>query len=874
MQRTLVVATIVLLVVMDGGSQGLDAQLATRQAAADRLGVSVDALARLHSERGLSDAALAAIPPELLPGLMLRLHYPDFVRRRAAFRAQQEVDERGQIAPNALIRALRQLDALRPRMLRPSVAGVPGGRAVDPDDLIRTAGLNPDQSGWQWLGPDNIGGRTRAIVIHPQRSNTMWVASVGGGVWRTDDGGNSFRPVDDRMANLAVTTLVMDPKRPDTIYAGTGEGYYNVDALRGAGIFRTTDGVNWTQIAATATANFHYVNRLAVSADGAALLAATRDGIFRSADAARATWTRRLSDEIADVDTHPTDRLRAVAGGLRNGQAYVSTDGGSSWQVATHSRPWTGRVEITYARKNPSIVYASVATGGGEVWRSTDGGQSFEPMKTLTADGEPAEYLGGQGWYDNVIWAGDPTNENLVIAGGIDLWKSTNGGDTFVDISSWWSPQSAHADHHAITAHPGFDGKTNTVVYFGNDGGLYRTDDLYTVGGTVVPPRTKGWQRVNNNYGVTQFYGGSGQSASGMIVGGTQDNGTLVYAPGSGTMWRTMFGGDGGWSAAHPTDANVFYGEYVHLNIHRSTDGGQSAEFISGQFWDASVRQWRWKPLPFTIPDAQANTALFIAPFVLDPGNPDRILAGGLDLWRTNDARAANTNTRGPTWRSIKRSVGSEITAIAVMPGNSDRIWVGHRNGDVYRTENGTAASPTWQKVDERGPAANRLPNRYVTRITLDPRDPTIAFVTFGGYTSGNVWRTVDAAASWRDVGAGLPQAPIRSVVVHPANSKFVYLGTEVGVFASEDGGTTWSPTNEGPTNCSVDELFWMGTILVAATHGRGMFAIQLSGELQGQNIRFLDERARTGSSHRFAPVPRSTARSRVRGSFSMTSTR
>lgn len=830
MKRAWLVAgslTVCLLVIAD--SPPLGAQSATRRAAAERLGLSLDDLGRLHSDRGLSDAALATIPAELIPMMLLRLEYPDFVRRRAESRAQQEVDERGQIAPGVFGRALQQLDAMRARILRPAIAGMPNGRVANPSDLLaRTAGLNPDQTGWEWLGPANIGGRTRAIVIHPTRPNTFWVASVGGGVWRTDDAGNSFAAVDDRMSNLAVTTLAIDPRNPNTMYAGTGEGYYNVDALRGAGIFRTIDGVNWTAIPATGTADFHYVNRVAVGADGAAVLAATRTGIHRSVDAARASWTRTLPDEVGDVDTHPTDRLLALAGGLRNGQAYFSTNGGSTWQVATHSRPWTGRVELAYALRNPSVVYASVANASGEIWRSKDGGRNYEPMKTLTADGDPAEYLGTQGWYDNVVWAGDPTNENLVIVGGIDLWKSTNGGDTLVDISTWWDPRSAHADHHAITAHPGFDGTANRVVYFGNDGGIYRTNDLYTVGGNPLPPRINGWNRLNNNYGVTQFYGGGGQTTSGMIVGGTQDNGTVVYSPTGGTEWKTMFGGDGGWSAAHPSDPNVFFGEYVHLNIHRSLDGGKSAEFISGQFWDDALRRWRWKSLPFTIPDAQAQTALFIAPFVLDPSSADRILAGGRDLWRTNDARAPNSATSGPTWRSIKRSVGSEITAIAVMPGNPDRIWVGHRNGDVFRTNDGTSAAPAWQKLDDGGPVASRLPDRYVTRITPDSQNAQTIFVTFGGYVRGNVWRSIDDGATWRNVGAALPEAPVRSVVVHPTNSKFVYLGTEVGVLASEDGGTTWSPTNEGPTNCSVDELFWMGTRLVAATHGRGLFAIRL----------------------------------------------
>ena len=120
-------------------------------------------------------------------------------------------------------------------------------------------------------------------------------------------------------------------------------------------------------------------------------------------------------------------------------------------------------------------------------------------------------------------------------------------------------------------------------------------------------------------------------------------------------------------------------------------------------------------------------------------------------------------------------------------------------------------------------------PTRFCTRITIDPRNNNIVYVTFGGYNRGNVWRTTDGGVKWSNIGNLLPEAPVRSLAVHPRKSKFLYLGTEVGVFASEDSGATWGPTNEGPTNCSVDELFWLREVLVCATHGRGMFTINLS---------------------------------------------
>jgi photosystem II stability/assembly factor-like uncharacterized protein len=801
----------------------------TYDRAAKARGLTTGQGEQLRQTRGLTVAGLREIPEGALRRAVRRLDYLDLARAREAFRLRQSRDERGAAPAGALPAALRELDSTRARSAAvPLVAGVPTGREVHPRSLIpRTAGLGAGPGGWLSLGPGNIGGRTRSIVIHPANANLMWAGSVAGGVWRTDDGGQSWAPVDDFMSNLAVCCMIMDPTDPNVIYAGTGEGFSNMDALRGAGIFRTTDGAHWQQLGSTTGAEFQTVNRLAISSDGAVLLAATRAGIFRSVDVDRLTWTQALGEEIADVDFHPTNPSRAVAGGLNNGQAYHSTDGGQTWVEATHTGEWSGRVEVTYAVKDPSRVYASIDVGSGEIWRSTNGGKRYTRRKGL-AEGLPARYLGDQGWYDNVIWAGDPTDANLVIVGGVDLWKSTDGGNTLRDISTWWDRTSAHADQHAIVAHPGFDGAGNKTVFFGNDGGVFKTEDVYVVGNDAVLPRVNGWMELVNTYGVTQFYAGAGNAASGVIVGGAQDNGTLLFTPANGSEgWTEMFGGDGGWCAADASDPDFLYGEYVFLNVHRSTDGGATSEFISGQFWNGS--EWTWKPVPFRIPDARNQNALFIAPFVLDPNEPNRLLAGGSALWRTNDVKTPNTGSTGPSWTAIKPSAGTFISALAIARGDSDVVWVGHEDGQVFKTTSATASTPIWQRVDHTGPTPLTV-SRYCTGITIDAQDHDTVYLSFGGYTTGNVWKTTDGGATWANMGQSLPAAPVRALTLHPDHSNLVYLGAEVGLFASDDSGVNWSPTNEGPTNCSVDDLFWMDRALVCVTHGRGMFRIDLSG--------------------------------------------
>jgi len=701
---------------------------------------------------------------------------------RRKYRLLRLQDENGNIPTNAWLRAAAQKKKMRfnPNAW-PKREQLPSAERAGVESL-----------GWTWLGPGNIGGRVRSLLIHPTSPNIMWVGGVSGGVWKTTTGGQSWFPLDDFMGNLGVACMAIDPTNPNIIYAGTGE------VFQGAGIFKTTDGgVTWAHLSSTASPSFHYVGRLAIHpSNSQIILAATTTGIYRSTDGG-GNWSLRQAKPgpyaagFRDIDFDPGNGNKCIASGWTEEMLMFSTDGGVTWLNAS-GISGAGRIEVAYAPSNPNVVYASAQKNHGELYRSLDGGQTYSLRNTGNN-----YFLGDhdQGDYDNAIWV-DPTNPNTFVVGGINSFRSVDGGSTLTQLTLAYT---IHVDQHVIVNHPSFDGVNNQTVFFGNDGGVWRTANIYT-----ASPEG-GWTELNNNLGITQFYGAAGNATSGTIIGGTQDNGTLRYTPGGGTEgWTWMNGGDGGFCAADPMDTNYLYGESQYLAIVRSTDGGVSASPIAAGLTDAG----------------SSADAPFIAPLLLDPNNPNTLLAGAKNLWRSSNIKATT-----PTWGVIKPPFSSTfVSAVAIAPGNSDVIWAGHEDGSVYATLNGTDPSPFWRRMDEGSPG---LPNRCCTRITISPDNANRVYVTFGGFSSGNVWRTTDGGTRWTDISGNLPQAPVSSLIIHPHVGNYLYLGTEVGVFASMDDGTSWSPSNDGPANVAVDELFWLGEKIVAATHGRGCYAIR-----------------------------------------------
>ena len=752
------------------------------------------------------------------------------------FRHLQMQNEHGEIPIDAYEKAREQIGRMRvardERLRDRTGAGLPTAE-------VNAAGIDPGS--WTWLGPGNVGGRIRSLLIYPTNPNRMWVGSVSGGIWQSTNAGASWSPVNDFLANLAVTTMVLNPNLPSIMYAGTGEGFLNSDSIRGAGIFKSVDGgATWNQLLSTnpaaaappgcglgsapCPAFWRYVNRLAISEDGNTILAATTDGnnppstggVARSTDGG-ASWIQRTNVPAFDVDFLGPGNMKAVAGEL--GSARYSLDGGVTWTPSTFSPPITnagtasnnGRVELATQKAfiYEAFVYASVNQSGGEIYRSNNSGSTF------TRYSNTSNYLGQFGWYANTIWSNPNDPDNLIV-GGVFLWRGTidfgTGTIPLVQISD--GSVSPHADNHIVAPHPGFDNAGNRVVFVGTDGGIFRCNNIATASTTV------GWNELNNQLGITQFYGAT-VNPSGIVIGGAQDNGTRRFS-GDTEGWTEMFHSDGGMVAADPTDSNYLYGERQNLQLVRSTDAGVTADYIFTGIGDAC---------PNPSPPGCLPQTNFIAPLTLVDSNT--LLAGGWSVWRST-----NIKDTIPSWAQIKVPAPTpvptvsnpsptppEVSAIAVSPISADLVLVGHNDGRVYRTFNGTAANPTWSLISAALPVG-----RFVTRLVVDPNHATNwYYATFGGFNADNIYRSTDNGATWTAVtGAGataLPSAPVRTLAINPINASFLYAGTEVGIFTSEDAGATWQLPQDGPANVSVDELFFdSGKRLYAATHGRGIY--------------------------------------------------
>jgi hypothetical protein len=762
------------------------------------------------------------------------------------------------------------------RINRSIPAAQPAARVWLGDDRLSPSALR-DRSlatgildAWTPLGPGNIGGRTRVVRFHPTNPTTLFAAGVSGGIWRSVDDGASWRPIGEGLTNLNVNTLAIDPQAPDVMYAGTGEGYFREEIrgtglpLRGGGVFVTGNGgANWRRLESTSTPDFYWVNDLELGVnDPRRIYAATRTGVWRSPDAGQ-TWTQLLSTTVRggclDLALRPDradDVLFASCGSYEQAAVYRFPRAADSGAVEIVLQvEHQGRTSLAIAPSNPSVIYALAASNeagpGGNyqqgllaVFRSSAGGDSgsWEPRATnrdttnklntllLTnpygatqGDCSPAfqNDFTNMGWYNNVI-AIDPLDADRVWAAGVSWFRSDDGGRSW-GMADWGSsnvPAYTHVDQHAIAFHPRYNGTTNQIAMIGNDGGVFRTTTARggTKTGPLAPCNTGGapnmtWTSLNHGYGVTQFYHGTAFPDGVRYIAGAQDNGTLMGQDQNADEWRLIFGGDGGYTAVNPTQNAIIYVELQWATLRRSNDtGGTNFAVTNG------LDPGRTSTL-----GPEANY-LFVTPFTMDPNTPTRLWLGGEFLYRS---------TNGATWSKVGSPMpdGGLISALAVRPGQSAHLVIGTHKGDILWSRNATGNFNAITFTAARPRAG------WVTSIAHDERNEGVVYATYGNFGGAHVYRSPDYGATWQPLtGSGsatLPDIPVHSIVVDPDDPRRLYLGTDLGVMVSIDGGSTWMAEESG---FGPAVTMWLQVVkatdgqkyLFAFTHGRGAWRVRL----------------------------------------------
>ncbi|MFL5742916.1 MAG: T9SS type A sorting domain-containing protein [Flavisolibacter sp.] len=712
---------------------------------------------------------------------------------------------------------------------------------------------------WTERGPDNVGGRTRAILFDNRFGpdyKKVWAGGVGGGLWTTNDitaTPVAWTKVNDALDNLAITCISQHPFTDSgaIMYAGTGEGWYNGDSIRGNGIYKTIDGGNtWTLLPSTRdNPNFYSVQDIKVICCGVgpAVVATTRrGGIQRSTDGG-ATWTKVLGAGVGGGGTNEGADLEFIYNyifatmGIHTGGGgiYRSSDGGKTWDAIYNATGSEGRIEIAC---NPNAYWQMYAL----VTQNFGAGDSVAIEKIIrndVADDVPSnvitswvtkanpprcslgntttDFLGGQGDYD-VIAAIDPTvsNSNTLFVGGIDLYRSDDGGAHWTQLSSWANGYCGvpyvHADIHEILFRPNytFPGPAQDLL-ISCDGGIFRTAN-----------RGSSFTDRNKSYNVTQFYSCAiHPSSTNYFLAGAQDNGTLKFNSSGMNSTTEASGGDGGFCFIDQDDASRQITSYVMNNYFFSSDGGGS---FTDYFW--------------------STNGSFINPSDYDNAN-DILYAGAPagDYFRWT-----NVPTGSPSTVSVSDFSFARITHVRISPHTANRVYFGLDNGSVVRVDGADGSSITTKII------RSATPGQSVSCIAIDPSDEGHMLVSYFNYGVVSVYESKNATAAtptWQSVEGNLPDMPVRWAMFDPRSSKWAILATEKGIWSTDNLGAAavdWQPTNNNFANTRVDMLRYRASdrLLLAATHGRGLFSttvpasaplpvslVDFSGSLQSNDV-------------------------------------
>jgi photosystem II stability/assembly factor-like uncharacterized protein len=716
------------------------------------------------------------------------------------------------------IESERKGDAVK--LLRPykwefqSTSQIPAGK------LFKT-----ESQTWSFMGPaplnsdfyGEVSGRISSLAVDPTNSNVAFAAAAGGGLWKTTDGGTTWSPMTDDLPRLSSGSVAIDPNDPSTIYYGTGELNFSIDSYPGEGIFKSTDGgATWSQVMPfTSNGALYYTGKIVVASNSTVYAAGYYDA-YKSTDGGQ-TWKEldltfnpvsgRSPSAVDDIAVDPTNPnvIYASYGSFWSGDSssygvHKSTDGGTSWTWLTNGLPpatQIKRASLAIAASNNQALYAAIngnkpgssTEDTNRVYKSTNGGASWTLLPSVSST---ADFGGNQGWYNNVI-AVDPAHPDTVYLGGIDFWRSSNGGQTWTNLTNGYGSyngKNIHPDQHAI----GFANGNGAIIYIGNDGGVWKS----TNGAST-------FTNCNATLQTIQFYDiDVDQNNSSITVGGTQDNGTVSNKNEALSNWNEIYSGDGGYVLIDPQNSNNVYTEYVNGTILKSTDGGRTFQQIASS---SNIGDGYW-----------------LTPYVMDPVNDNLLYVATSKIYESTNG--------GTNWTALTgnlKSTSDLFTTMSISPVEGSVIYAGisgYRGAAdssfLYVTTNG---GTIWTNITANLPGGTNF-----ARVTADPKTKGTAYLAVLSGITSHVLRTTDYGKTWNGLDSpsnGFASVPTKVIAIDSTDGH-IYAGTYWGVYLSTDNGSTWTKFGAGLPIAVVDDIaiqYSTHTIRVG-THGRGVWQI------------------------------------------------
>ena len=788
-----------------------------------------------------------------------------------------------EIPTGALQRSIEQLEVLERRqaLQRRQVFGQLASKQA-------AEALAASQPQWEALGPRPIGtvaransGRATAIALDPNydgtSNQTVYLGAAQGGVWKSTDNGANWRALTDGMPSLAIGSLAVDPFNPRVIYAGTGEGNASADSYYGAGLYKSLDGgETWrvipgpistiaprlpafTYLAITQIAidpsnsqTIYLCTRGASSygASGGGSIAAVvpgQRGIWKSTDGGE-TW-RNLdplgnggTNSANDVLIHP-QTPGVVYVGLEGQGIFRSTANGEpgTWTKLTSGLPESDvrRIEIADGPPLPPAtqrtLYSALSVSSNSnnlhgVYKSVDGGDTWTKLAS------PGSIT--QSWY-NLTLAVNQQDANIVYFGLVNFYRSFDGGLTWQNQTSGNGTGAGpiHVDQHFALA---VRNKPN-VFFIANDGGIWRSDN-------ANESATMGWTTLNPTLNTAQFQSVAIHPENpNFIIGGTQDNGTLRFT--GDAAWPAIAGGDGGFSLIDQSNPNILWQSFQNNNktsTQSASFGPRVSTNAGTSFVDRGCRA-SCQAIPGSMnPEDRVS---FYSPMAQHTGftQPQNVVYWGTHrIYRTSDLGLTWTGL-GPSTDGFGQDLtkgAGRVTAITAHPkldttspvaGDppGEIVWAGTSDGNVQVTLNaGKQAEAVFTNVTKAP-----LPNRFVTSIAVDPNDVKRAYVAYSGFnastpaTPGHLFATDDQGQTWRDISGDLPDTPVTAVEVDPLQAGTLYVGTDLGVFQTTDGGGSWVRLSNGMPRVATFMVRYHAATrsLVVATHGRGIYRLKLA---------------------------------------------